>query len=156
VSGLALHQKKIMPEKESIRAGQIEVRFLLESKDSNGQLAMFEFTVPAGAKVPLPHSHERYDETIYGLEGVLTFTVRGTPMEIAAGETCFIPRGAVHGFNNLKPANAKALAVVTPALIGPDYFREMATIVNAGGLPDLEKIKAVMTRHGLVPALPQK
>ena len=47
--------------------------------------------------------------------------------------------GVVHGFNNLKPANAKALAVVTPALIGPDYFREMAAIVNAGGPPDLAK-----------------
>jgi quercetin dioxygenase-like cupin family protein len=141
-------------EKEIIRAGQIEVRFLLEGKDSNGQLAMFEFTVPAGARVPAPHSHTHYDETIYGLEGVITFTVNGKPTDLAAGETCFIPRGAVHGFNNLKQANVKALAVVTPALIGPDFFREMAAIVNAGGPPDLEKIKAVMTRHGLVPALP--
>ena len=157
MSGLASRPtKKIMPqEKEIIRAGQIEVRFLLESKDSNGQLAMFEFTVPAGAKVPAPHSHTHYDETIYGLEGVMTFTVNGKPTDIAAGESCFIPRGAVHGFNNLKPPNAKALAVVTPALIGPDYFREMAAIVNAGGPPDLEKIKAVMTKHGLVPALPR-
>jgi quercetin dioxygenase-like cupin family protein len=143
-------------EKEIIRLGQIGVRFLIESKDSSGQLAMFEFTVPAGAQVPAPHSHTHYDETIYGLEGVMTFTVNGQPTDIAAGETCFIPRGAVHGFNNLKSANAKALAVVTPALIGPDYFREMAAIINAGGPPDLEKIKAVMTRHGLVPALPQK
>src|SRR3989454_12759605 len=143
-------------EKEIVRAGQIEVRFLLESKDSNGQLAMFEFTVPAGARVPAPHSHTHYDETIYGLEGGMTFTVNGQPVDIAAGESWFIPRGAVHGFNNLKPVNAKALAVVTPALIGPDYFREIATIVNADGPPDLEKIKAVMTRHGLVPALPQK
>jgi quercetin dioxygenase-like cupin family protein len=116
---------------------------------------MFEFTVPAGARVPAPHSHAHYDETIYGLEGVVTFTVNGQPMDIATGDTCFIPRGAVHGFNNLKSANAKALAAVTPALIGPEFFREMAAIVNAGGPPDLEKIKAVMTRHGLVPALPQ-
>ena len=87
---------------------------------------------------------------------MLTFTVNSKPRDIAAGETCFIPRGAVHGFNNLKPADGKALAVVTPALIGQDYFREIAAIVNAGGPPDLEKIKAVMTRHGLVPALPQK
>ena len=143
-------------EKEIVRIGQIEIRFLLERKDSNGQLAMFEFTVPAGAKVPLPHSHERYDETIYGLEGVLTFTINGKPTEIAAGETCFIRRGVVHGFNNLSTANAKALAVVTPALIGPGFFREMAAIVNSGGPPDLEKIKAVMTRHWLVPALPPK
>src|SRR6186713_3195836 len=127
-------------EKEIIRAGQIEIRFLLESKDSNGQLAIFEFTVPAGAKVPAPHSHTHYDETIYGLEGVMTFTVSGQPVEIAAGDTCFIPRGAVHGFNNLKSANARALAVVTPALIGREYFREMAAIVNVDGPPDLEKI----------------
>ncbi len=143
-------------EKEIIRPGQIEIRFLLEGKDSNGQLAMFEFTVPAGAKVPVPHSHERYDETIYGLEGVLTFTVNGRPVDIAAGDTCFIPRGAVHGFNNLKPSNAKGLAVVTPALIGPEFFREMAAIINAGGPPDAEKLKAVMNKHGLVPAPPQK
>ena len=141
---------------EIIRVGQIEIRFRLESKDSNGQLAMLEFTVPAGAKVPAPHSHTHYDETIYGLEGVMTFIVNGQPVDIAAGGTCFIPRGAVHGFNNLKSASAKALAVVTPALIGPDYFREIAAIVNAGGPPDVEKIKAVMMKHGLVPALPQK
>src|SRR5580765_6667371 len=96
------------PEKESIRVGQIEIRFLLESKHSNGQLAMFEFTVPAGAKVPAPHSHTHYDEIIYGLEGVMTCTVNGQQMDIAAGGTCFIPRGAVHGFNNLKPANENA------------------------------------------------
>jgi quercetin dioxygenase-like cupin family protein len=141
-------------EKEIIRIGQLEIGFLLEGKDTNGQLAMFEFTVPAGAKVPLPHSHERYDEVIYGVEGVVTFTINGRPTDIAPGQTCFIQRGAVHGFNNPKQARAKALAVVTPALIGPDFFREMGDLVNAGGPPDLEKIKAVMTRHGLVPVLP--
>jgi quercetin dioxygenase-like cupin family protein len=143
-------------EKERICVGQITVRFLLESEDANGQLAMFEFTVPAGAKVPAPHLHTHYDETIYGLEGVMTFTVNGHPTDIAAGEACFSPRGAVPDFKNLKSVGAKALAVVTPALIGPDYFREMAAIVNAGGLSDMEKIRAVMTKHGLVPALPQK
>ena len=141
-------------EREIIRAGQIEIGFLLEGKDTNGQLAMFEFAVPAGAKVPMPHYHERYDETIYGLEGTMMFIVNGQPTDIAPGQSLFIPRGAVHGFNNLKQTTAKALAVVTPALIGPEFFRELAAIVNAGGPPDLEKIKTVMTRHGLVPVLP--
>jgi quercetin dioxygenase-like cupin family protein len=139
-------------ETEIIQVGQISIRFLLESKSTNGQLAMFEFTVPAGIKVPAPHSHTHYDETVYGLEGVMTFTVNGQPVDIGPGDTCFIPRGAVHGFNNLKPGTARALAVATPALIGPDYFRDIAAIINAGGPPDLEKIKAVMTRHGLIPA----
>ena len=143
-------------EKEIFRIGQIEICFLLESKDSSGQLAMFEFAVPAGAKVPMPHYHERYDETIYGLEGVVTFTVNGQPTDIAPGQSCFIPRGAAHGFNNLHATTAKALAVVTPALLGPEFFREMTAIINAGGPPDVEKIKVVMTKHGLVPALPPK
>ena len=68
----------------------------------------------------------------------------------------FIPLGAVHGFNNPKPTDAKALTVVTPTLIGPDFFKQMAAMVNIGGPPDLEKINAVMVRRGLVPALPQK
>ena len=142
-----------MMKNEIIRIGQIEINFLLEAADTNGSLAMFEFMVPVGAKVPLPHSHTHYDETIYGLEGVLTFTVDGKQMPIGPGESYFIPRGAVHGFNNLKQTAAKALAVVTPALIGPDFFKESAAIVNAGGPPDLEKLKAVMSKHGLVPAL---
>ena len=73
-------------------------------------------------------------------------------MDLGPGDSCFIPRGAVHGFHNLKQTDAKALAIVTPALIGPDYFRETAAIVNAGGPPDVEKLKAVMLKHGLVPA----
>jgi hypothetical protein len=38
---------------EIIQVGQIGIRFLLESADTNGAVAMFEFTVPAGAKVPV-------------------------------------------------------------------------------------------------------
>ena len=140
---------------EIIRIGQIGIRFLLEASDTSGAVAMFEFTVPVGAKVPLPHYHKQYDETIYGVEGVMTFTVEGRPVDLGPGQSCFVPRGAVHGFNNLKQTDAKALAVVTPALIGADYFREMAAIVNAGGPPEVEKMKAVMLKHGLVPVTPQ-
>jgi len=139
---------------EIIRVGQIEVKFLLESADTNGAVAMFEFTVPVGARMPLPHSHRHYDETIYGVEGVMTFTVEGKTVDIGPGESCFIPRGVVHGFNNLKQTDAKALAIITPALLGPDFFKEVAAVVNTGGPPDVEKVKAVMLKHGLVPAMP--
>ena len=137
-----------------ISVGQIGIRFLLEPAQTNGSVAMFEFTVPVGAKVPLPHYHKLYDETIYGVEGVLTLTVEGKTVDIGPGESCFIPRGAVHGFNNLTQTDAKALAVITPALLGPDFFQEAAAIVNAGGPPDLEKLKAVLAKHGLVAVMP--
>ena len=134
-----------------IRVGQIGIRFLLEAADTNSSVAMFEFTVPAGANVPVPHYHKAYDETIYGVEGVVTFTVEGKPVDIGPGETCFIPRGAVHGFNNLKQTNVEALAIVTPALLGPGFFKEVAAIVNIAEPPDVEELKAVMLKHGLVP-----
>jgi quercetin dioxygenase-like cupin family protein len=143
-------------KKETIKAGQVTINFLLEASDTNGSAAMFEFTVPAGARVPVSHYHENFDETIYGLGGVMTFTVDGKTIDITPGETCFIPRGTVHGFNNLKQEDATALAVITPALLGPIYFKEVAEIINAGGPPDLEKLKLIMAKHGLIPAMPKK
>lgn len=142
--------------KETIKAGQITIDFLVEAADTKGSVSMFEFTVPAGAKVPIPHYHENFDETIYGISGTLTFTVDGETTNIAPGDTCFIPRGAVHGFDNLKPVDAKGLAVITPALLGPIFFREVAEIVNTGLPPDLQKLAWVMSKHGLIPVVPKK
>ena len=139
--------------KEIIKIGQLEIKFLLEASDTNGALTMFEFLVPVGAKVPLPHYHESFDETIYGLEGIMTFTVDGKTVGLEEGQSLFIPKGVVHGFNNLSQQNAKALAVSTPGLIGSEYFKELAIIVNGGGPPDIEKIKVVFKKHGLVPVM---
>jgi quercetin dioxygenase-like cupin family protein len=136
---------------EIIRVGPIGIKFLLEGAETNGAMAMFEFTVPVGVKMPQPHSHKFYDETVYGVEGVVTFVVEGKSVDVGPGESFFIPRGAVHGFSNLKDVNVKALAVITPGLLGPDFFREAAAIVNVGGKPDLEKVKAVMEKYGLEP-----
>lgn len=139
---------------EIIQVGQIGIRFLLEAADTNGAVAMFEFSVPVGAKVPLPHYHKDFDETIYGVEGVVTFIVEGKPVEIGPGESCFIRRGEVHGFNNRTQSNVKGLAIITPALLGSDFFKEAAAVVNAGGPPDPEKLKVVLAKHGLVAVMP--
>jgi len=141
--------------REEIKIGQLAIRFLVESEESGGSVAIFEFDVPAGAKVPAAHSHDGYEETIYGLEGVLTWTIDGTPTEVGPGEALFIARDVVHAFDNTGDVDATALAVVTPGLLGPEYFREVAAIVDAavGGPPDFAAIAAVMRRHGLTPAL---
>ena len=139
---------------EEIRIGQLAIRFLLEGNASGGSVAVFEFDVPAGAKVPMAHSHDGYEETIYGLEGVLTFTVEGLPTDVGPGEVLCIPRGAVHRFDNVRGADTKMLAIVSPGILGPAYFREIAALVKAaaGGPPDAVALAAVMRRHGLTPA----
>jgi hypothetical protein len=60
----------------------------------------------------------------------------------------------VHGFNNLKQTNVKALAIITPALLGPDFFKEAAAIVNVDGPLDVEKLKMALAKHGLVAVVP--
>jgi quercetin dioxygenase-like cupin family protein len=139
---------------EHIRIGQLEIRFLLEGTATGGSLAMFEFDVPANARVPIAHSHDAYEETIYGLKGTLTWTVDRQVHDVGRGELLCIARGAVHRFDNTSGADATMLAVVTPGVLSPDYFRELAALVNAaaGGPPNLAAIADVMRRHGLTPA----
>ncbi|MBW8741760.1 MAG: cupin domain-containing protein [Acidobacteria bacterium] len=139
---------------DEIKVGEVTIRFVLEGDDSAGTLAAFEFAVPAGARVAAAHSHDAYDETIYGIDGVLTWTVDGTATDVGPGEALWIPRGVVHRFDNAGYGDAKALAVVTPGVLGPDYFREVAAVLDraTAGPPDLAAVAAVMIRHGLTPA----
>jgi quercetin dioxygenase-like cupin family protein len=142
------------PMSETIQVGPVGITFVLESEQTAGTLTAFECDVPSAAKVPAPHSHDAFEETIYGLAGTITFSVDGAQHDIGSGDALFIPRGAVHGFVNRGDADARFLAVVTPGLFGPAYFREISDVLGAatGGPPDIEAIKAVMRRHGLTPA----
>jgi quercetin dioxygenase-like cupin family protein len=131
------------------------VRFLLTGDHSNGTIAAFELAVEGSQRLPAPaHSHDHYEETIYGTEGVLTWTVDRKPIEVGPGQALCIPRGAVHRFDNRGKTDAKALCVITPAAIGPLYFREVADVMKAlaGGSPDRAKMGEIMRRHGLTPA----
>jgi quercetin dioxygenase-like cupin family protein len=147
---------KVNPADETIRLGPLAMRFLLTGNESNGSVAAAELSVLAGERLTAPaHSHNHYEETIYGLEGVITWTVDGRPIDVGPGEALCIPRGAVHRFDNNTTADARALCVVTPAAIGPEYFREVAEVANvSAGPPDKAKIIEIMLRHGLTPAPP--
>src|SRR5262245_38533976 len=147
----------VNPADESIGFGPLVVRFLIAGDNSSGSIAAFELTVRGGQRLPAPaHSHDHYEETIYGLDGVLTWTVNGRPIDVGPGQALCIPRGAIHRFDNLGSQDAKALCVITPAAIGPQYFREAFEVLRAaaGGPPDRAKMAEVMRRHGLTPAPP--
>ena len=142
--------------RETITVGALSVRFLVDAGDSNGSAAVFECYVPANSRMPTPHSHDAFEETIYGLEGVSTWTVDGETIEIGPGEGVCVPRGAIHGFENCGNSDAKFLAIATPGVFGPAYFHEIGDVIaaSAGGPPDLPALMEVMRRHGLTPAPP--
>ena len=70
---------------EEIRVGALAIRFLVDGQASGGTVAVFEFDVPAGAKLPVAHSHDAYEETVYGLRGTLTWTIEGSAVEAGPG-----------------------------------------------------------------------
>ena len=152
---IALHTN---PADETIRLGPLAVRFLITGENSNGSVAAFELTVPGAQRLAAPaHSHDRYEETIYGIDGVLTWTVAGKPIDVGPGQALCVPRGAIHRFDNNGSQDVRALCVITPAVLGPQYFRESAEVIDAaaGGPPDHAKMAEIMRRHGLTPVPPR-
>lgn len=153
----AIISPRINPSDEIIHLGPLTVRFLITGDDSGGSVAAFELIVPAAKRLAPPaHSHGHYEETIYGIDGVLTWTVDERRYDVGPGRALCIRRGAVHRFDNDCGRDVKALCVITPAAIGPRFFRECATVINTatGGPPDGAKLAAIMRAHGLTPVAP--
>ena len=142
----------MLVQSETIAVGALRVRFLVEASDANGSVAVFECEAPADARMPAPHSHDAFEETIYGVRGVSTWTIDGRTLDVGPGEAVCIPRGTVHGFDNRGDVDARFLAIVSPGVLGPAYFREIGEVLAAGGPPDPAAIASVMRRYGLTPA----
>jgi quercetin dioxygenase-like cupin family protein len=148
---------KVNPSEETIKIGPLTIRFLLTGDDSNGSASVFEVFVPVGQKLAAPaHKNDAYEEIVYGIAGVLTWTVNGSAIEVGPGQVLCIPRGAVHRFDNLGTEDVKQLAVISPAIMGPAYFREAADVIDAttGGPPDRAKMMDVFRRHGMTMVAP--
>jgi quercetin dioxygenase-like cupin family protein len=139
---------------DPIDLGPITITFSVDAEMSNGSATVSRCDVVAGAGIPVAHSHDGFEETIYGLEGVTTFTVDGEAIEVGPGDTLCIKRGQVHMFV-AGDADASFLAIATPGVFGPDYFLEIAAVIAAAdGPPDPQTMAAVMLRHGLTPISP--
>jgi quercetin dioxygenase-like cupin family protein len=139
---------------DTIAVGPISIRFLIDSADSNGSVTVFACTVPPQVPVPAAHSHDAFEETIYGLAGVLTWTIDGREVPIGPGQSVCIARGAGHGFVNHGDLDATVVCIATPGVFGRSYFKEIAAVLaaSAPGPPDRAAMTDVMHRHGLTPA----
>jgi quercetin dioxygenase-like cupin family protein len=138
---------------EIIDLGSLKLKFLQNKDDTEGSVDVFEMTVQPNARMPIPHYHDSWDETIYGLTGTMTFRLDGNDIDVSPGETVFIKRGIMHGFTNRTSAPATCLCILSPGVLGPQYFREIAGLL-AGGAPDPGRMKETMLRYGLIPAPP--
>lgn len=133
-----------------IKVGQLGVRYLIDGSQTTS-MGMFELTVPPASNVPPPHGHSDNEEIVYVLEGTLRYSVGSDSRDLCPGQSMQTPRGTVHAFSNPFARAARALIILSPD-IGPQYFKDVAEVVNAGGPPDKGALLTVMDRYGLVPS----
>src|SRR3954453_24079908 len=103
---------------DPIHLGPITVTFSVVAEQSNGTVTVERCDVRAGAGIPLAHSHDAFEETIYGVEGVTTFTVDGEAIAVGAGNMLIIPRGVVKSFV-AGDGDASFLAIATLEVLAP-------------------------------------
>src|SRR5690242_1921410 len=108
---------------EMIQIGPLGVRFLVTGADSNGSAAIFEMTVPAGERLTAPaHSHDRYEETIYGLTAVLTWRSMVRRLTSRPDSRCAFPAARSIGLTITPPRTSNSSASSVPACSDPSTF----------------------------------
>jgi quercetin dioxygenase-like cupin family protein len=140
---------------QTIRVGEMSVTFLKTRHETEGAFDLFELTIPPFTRIPLPHIHRKYDETIFGVDGTMIWTLqvegKDKPTEVRRGTTLLIPRGTPHFYANRTHTAARILCLQTPGVLGPEYYLEVAALYLTSPHPNLAGIGAIMSRYGIVP-----
>ena len=66
---------------ELINMGSLQLKFLHSKDDTAGSLDMFEMTLQPNARMPIPHYHDRWDETILGQTGTCLLYTSPSPRD---------------------------------------------------------------------------
>ncbi len=128
------------------------ITFITSRHESHGTLDAYEVIVPPSVHIIVPHLHRHYDETVLGVDGITTWMVDGKTVHVGPGEQLFIPRGVSHGFANQHEQGARMICLLTPGLLGPEYFDELAQAMQAEGPTDYAALGVIMMRYGIIPS----
>lgn len=123
--------------------GNVDIRTIIQSKQTSKQLSNVEVAVAPKQMGPSPHLHKDLDELMYVLEGTATVMIGKEIYEVQAGGWNFRPRGIVHSFWN---ASDKPLRFIDCFFNQnfEDYLEELFHAI----IPD-------MVKNNLTPAAPE-
>ena len=130
----------------------------LDSRATDGALALYETTTPPGGGPPL-HTHAP-QEIFHVLEGEYDFiearegTIHTT--RAVAGETIHIPAGLPHAYRNTGASPARMLTIFVPVGDMEAFFDELGIPVAdpdnlpmPEGPPDFALVAAICAKHGV-------
>ncbi len=110
----------------------------ISGKDTNDQLAMFEY-IGYEKTGPSLHVHFYQDEVFYVVEGNYRFVVGNETMMMNAGDTIFLPRNIPHTWIQLTE-KGKLVYFVQPAGKAEEFFRTMNNLKHAPTREEVDKI----------------
>lgn len=116
----------------------------ISSKDTDGQLSMFEYT-GFGKTGPMLHVHLYQDEIFTVVEGEYRFVVGKNTHLLKAGQTIFLPRGIPHTWIQLSD-RGKMIYLLQPAGKMEEFFSYMNTLKERPSAEEMDKIHA---EHGM-------
>jgi quercetin dioxygenase-like cupin family protein len=124
---------------------------LVSSDETNGATTVMQFTVPVGMAPP-PHAHSG-PETVYVVDGTLTYHIGGELIDAGPGSIFHIPAGTTEFF---EPTSAAKL-VVTYVPGGMDkFFAEAGEPAQRREIPptptsppDVDRLAALGAKYGM-------
>jgi quercetin dioxygenase-like cupin family protein len=127
----------------------------LRGEDTEGRFSLVEWLTPPGGMTPL-HIHREDSQTVYVLEGEVTFHLPGLTRVCGPGEVVHQPAGVPQTERVSSATPARMLDVNAPA--GFDAFvaaagepAESPVLPSASGEDiDLEDLVALADAHGIV------
>ena len=117
----------------------------VSSKDTDGQLTIFEQTglTPKGG--PPLHIHPFQDEMFYVIEGQYLYQVGEDKYEMKAGDTIFLPRNVPHTFVQLTE-KGRLIVTFQPSGKMEEFFKKTSEWTSP---PIQEEIAKVFEEHDM-------
>ena len=135
-----------------VLGGLYEIK--VSSEESGGVCTVMEMTMPAGFGPP-PHSHDG-GETVYVVDGTMTYHIGDETVEGGPGSIFHIAPGTTEWFEPTGPSPLKVLITYTPGGIDA-FFREIGEVASARIVPppateppDFPAIIAKAAEYGMV------
>jgi quercetin dioxygenase-like cupin family protein len=112
----------------------------ISSKDTGGQLSVFEYT-GLGKVGPMLHVHYKQDEIFMVTEGTYRFVVGNETKNLVAGDTIFLPRNVPHTWIQTSDTG-KMIYFLQPAGKMEEFFQIMNGLKERPSKEEMDRIHA--------------
>jgi quercetin dioxygenase-like cupin family protein len=111
------------------------ITFVETAASSNGERAVFEYTIVNDGTNPVEHIHMNADEKFEVLSGTFSYSLDGKKGEVKAGESITLPKGIRHQHGNWHAEPARIRQTITPAHDFEDVVAKIFELTRDGKMP---------------------